>query len=71
MKEFLLIIVMLVAGDKPNLTQRMPVASLEECYAAAKSWLEHPITDDMKAHDVVGLGATCAWHEKEKPGDPT
>jgi hypothetical protein len=69
MKEIALIIVMMTAPDKPDITHMEPVTSLEECYAGAKKWLAKSLTDDMKAHGIIGLAATCAWREK-KDGDP-
>jgi hypothetical protein len=70
MKEFALIITLIMPGDQPDVRHLEPAPSIEACFVAAKKFLAKPLTEDMKAHGVIGVAAACAWREEPKKGDP-
>jgi hypothetical protein len=71
MKEIALIITLIMPADKPDIQRMKPVTSIEECLVSAKKFLDMPIDEAMKKEGIIGLGATCAWREKQSDGDPT
>ena len=64
MPTIILTVIMIMLGDKPDVTQSHDMASLDECWAAAKAWTEQ----DAKAAGVAGFASGCSITEVETPG---
>ena len=64
MKEVLLIVSILMPGQKPDIQHQVTGLTMEECFEQAKDFIGHELTDAMREHGAIGYSATCMWREK-------
>ena len=64
MKEVLLIVSILMPGQKPDIKHQVTGLTMEECFEQAKDFIGHELTDAMREHGAIGYGATCMGREQ-------
>ena len=67
MLTIILTVIMIMPGDKPDVSQSHEMSSLEECSSAARAWLEQ----DAKAAGVAGFASGCSITDTrtDSPGE--
>lgn len=62
-KTIVLVLSIMMPGEIPDIDHVMKSDSFDVCWAAAKSFTERDLTEDMRGHGAIGLKATCAYRE--------
>lgn len=56
MFTIILTVILIMPADQKDIKQSRPMASLEECFSAARAWLDQ----DAGASGAVGFAAGCS-----------
>lgn len=62
-KVVFLIITVMMPGEQPDINHAMKMKSFDACWAAAKDFTEHDLTEELRSHGAVGMKATCGYQE--------
>lgn len=62
-KGIALILSVVMPGEVPDINHVMKMDSFEHCWDAAKDFVEHDLTEELRSHGAIGLKATCGYME--------
>jgi len=64
LKEVVLIVTVLMPQSVPDIKHAQPMPNLEECWKGASEFVNHDLSNEMRAKGARGFGATCVAIEK-------
>ena len=63
-REIILVVSIIMPGNIPDIRKTIPQDTLDDCWAAARDFVNHDVTRAMRERGALGYGATCAFQEK-------
>ncbi len=60
-KIIVLIVAIVMPPQVPDIQHVQKMDSFDACWAGAKAYLDHDLTDQMRARGAIGLSASCAY----------
>jgi len=62
-KTIVLVLSVIMPQDVPDIDHMMKVKSFDDCWAAAREFVERDLSDALRERGAIGLKATCAYRE--------
>lgn len=60
-KIIVLVVSILMPPGVPDINHAVRVDSFESCWDAAKDYIAHDVTEEMRSRGAIGLSAGCAY----------
>ena len=64
MREIMLIVTIIMPGDRPDIRHHETRSTMDACWADAKAYMDRPMSAEVRHLGALGLGASCAFVEK-------
>lgn len=65
-KVFILIVSILMPGREPDINHMQQMESADACWDAAKEYMSHDLTKEMRQRGAIGLRAGCAYQAPQE-----
>lgn len=62
-KVIVLVVSIVMPANMPDIQHVQRMESFDACWTGAKAYMEHDLSDEMRARGAVGLSAACGFQE--------